>query len=304
MSDIEPEPAWLGFPDVVLAGAARSGTSNLAATLCSHPDVDGGAVKEPEYFSRRLLKGSEWYDRLYEPRRRGLLRLDASVSYTSPHFGLALRGVAEAAPHATVLYAVRDPLIRAVSHFRLLSQYFLTESSQDFGAAIKSNPVYLGASDYEHWLDEIYGLFSADQVLVVPFGLITAGSEVTDVIFGRLGLTPVMPDAERSKSHQNEVVVYRSSLVLRARRRVRSSGAYPWLRSRLGPDRMRRLRKALTRQAPMITPADALASCDDDQRQAIEALVSRSREAVSARLRDQDRRLGLDWEASWRSSFT
>ena len=46
-------------PDLVIAGAARSGTSFLAAQFENHPEIDPGKVKEPNYYSRNLGRGSE-----------------------------------------------------------------------------------------------------------------------------------------------------------------------------------------------------------------------------------------------------
>src|SRR3712207_3523080 len=58
LSAVEQQPSGstpatpLGYPDIVLAGAARSGTTFLAARLSRHPAIDGGAVKEPDFFSK------------------------------------------------------------------------------------------------------------------------------------------------------------------------------------------------------------------------------------------------------------
>jgi hypothetical protein len=293
----------LGYPDVVIAGAARSGTSYLAARLSSHPAIDGGAVKEPDYFSKYLARGTEWYDGLFGTRRDGVLRLDASMSYTVPQYPHALDRLADAAPHAYVIYAVRDPLLRAVSHYRLLRHYFNAEEQQDFGSAIRNNPVYLGASDYSRWLPELYAHWPRERVLVAPFSITTRGNELPDFIFDQLGLDPVAIDAETAERHQNEVVTFRNGAVLHLRRLVKRSGAYPFVRRTLGPDRMRRIRARVTRQADTLTPEDALASCTAEQVSEIEALVERSKAAASEVLAEQDARLGLDWNALWLQSF-
>ena len=309
MSAVEPQtpgsaPAPpLGYPDVVIAGAARSGTSFLAARLSSHPGIDGGAVKEPDFFSKHLERGAEWYDGLYESRRDGLLRLDASMSYTVPQHPHALDRLAEAAPHAYVIYAVRDPLVRAVSHYRLLRDYFGAEEQPDFGSAIRSNPVYLGASDYSKWLPELYARWPEEQVLVAPFAVTTRGNELPDFVFDQLRLSRVAIDAETAGRHQNEVVTFRNDAVLHLRRIVKRSGAYPFVRRTLGPDRMRRIRARVTRRADSLPPEEALASCTSEQVSEIEALVERSKTAASEVLAKQDARLGLDWNTLWLRSF-
>src|SRR3712207_3518880 len=186
LSAVEQQPSGstpatpLGYPDIVLAGAARSGTTFLAARLSRHPAIDGGAVKEPDFFSKHLSRGTEWYDGLFTSRKDGLLRLDASMSYTVPQYPEALNQLAAAAPHAFVIYAVRDPLARAVSHYRLLRDYFHVDSHTDFGSALRDNPVYLGTSDYSHWLPQLYGHWPKERVLVAPFAVTTRGNELPD----------------------------------------------------------------------------------------------------------------------------
>ena len=309
MSTVEPHRAEpvsapaLGYPDVVIAGAARSGTSYLAARLSSHPAIDGGAVKEPDFFSKHLARGVDWYDGLFEPRRDGLLRLDASMSYTVPQHPQALDRLAEAAPDAFVIYAVRDPLVRAVSHYRLLRDYFNVEEQPNFGSAIRHNPVYLGASDYSRWLPELYARWPEEQVLVAPFSVTTRGNELPDFVFDQLGLDAAPIDAETAGRHQNEVVTFRNDAVLHLRRLVKRSGTYPFIRRTLGPDRMRRIRARVTRRADNLPPEEALASCTPEQVGEIRALVERSKAAASEVLAKQDARLGLEWNTLWLRSF-
>jgi hypothetical protein len=309
LSAVEQQPSGttpaprLGYPDIVLPGAARSGTSFLAARLSSHPSIDGGAVKEPDYFSKHLDRGQDWYDGLFQPRREGLLRLDASMSYTVPQHPHALDRLAEAAPHALIIYAVRDPLVRAVSHYRLLRDYFHVDKQSDFGSAIRENPVYLGTSDYSHWLPELWSRWPRERVLVAPFDVTTRGDELPEFVFDQLGLERVALDAETAGRHQNEVVTFKSDALLHLRRAVRRSGAYPFVRRTVGPDRMRAIRARLTRRADTISPEQAMESCTPAQREEIASLVERSKAAVSEALVEQDARHGLNWNDVWLRSF-
>lgn len=289
-------------PDVAIVGAARSGTSFLAASLGAHPAIDPGAVKEPEYFGRYHHRGPGWYESLYEPRRAGLLRLDASMSYTVPTYPEALGRLAAASPDAYVIYAVRDPLQRALSHYRLLRQYFAREEAETFGAALRTNPVYLGTGDYSRWLRAIYELFPRERVLVTPFAVTTGGHELTDVVFRELGLPPAVANPEEAEDYRNEVVEFRHGAFLRARRAMMRSGAYPWVRRRIGGHRMRQIRSFVTREAPRLALDEALATCDDEQIRQIRDLCAASAEAVTAALTAQDQRLSLSWATLWENS--
>lgn len=287
-------------PDLVIAGAARSGTSYLASILSAHPSIDAGAVKEPNYFSREFGRGAEWYDGLYRPQQPDLSRLDASVSYTFKHFPDALSRLAAVAPDAFVVYAVREPIARAHSHYVLHRDYFGQDSSPDFGTALRHNPVYAGASDYTHWLSRLNESFPVGQVLVVPFPVITAnGAELANRIFRMIGVEEILEDVTHADAHRNDVVEFRHGVIRHARRLVKRSGAYPWLRRTLGAKRLRTLRSRATRQAARESLAVALESCDAQQLQSLQHLYTSGQSAVSEELRAQDQRLALDWTSAW-----
>lgn len=283
-------------PDLVLAGAARSGTSSLAAQLGAHPDIDAGKVKESNYFSRRFDRGPDWYEGLYQERREGLLRLDASTSYTSPQFPEALDKLVGASPDVFVVYAVRQPTQRALSHYLLRRHYFQNEDAPTFGAALRSTPFYVDVSDYSHWLPRLSDVFSQDRLLVVPFEMITKHPhEVVGQVCSQLGL--VIPDDTRSAGwrHRNDVVQYRNQAALQFTRRFRRSPLYPWTRNLLGAGRMRKYRSVFTRPATLPNAAEAMSSCDVDQLDSLRALDERAQAAVAKHLVSQDERLGLDW---------
>src|SRR4028119_1698880 len=96
-------------PGVVIAGAARGGPSALAAQLSEHPSIDPGKVKEPIYFSRHLDRGEAWYESNFAGRSDGVLRLDASTSYTSPLYPQALEQLAATPPEPYVIFSGGQP---------------------------------------------------------------------------------------------------------------------------------------------------------------------------------------------------
>jgi hypothetical protein len=263
--------------------------------------IDAPAVKEPNFYSRYLDKGDAWYHDLLPARAPGHVRLDASVSYTFPHFPGALAALAKASPHAQIVYVVRDPIARALSHYQLHRYYFTNEPAARFGEAIASNPVYLGSSDFGHWLEQIADCFPEEQVLLVPFQATTGDvSQVVDMILRRLGLPPLEEaEAATASSHRNDVVAFRREFAHRIVKKVKNNTAYPKFRSLVGGERIRKIRSALTKQAPRESLADALATCSDAQRQELDALAERADQAVTQHLRAQDARTGLTWADRW-----
>lgn len=289
-------------PDLVIAGAARSGTSFLASMLGQHPQVDPCAVKEPNYFSREHARGPDWYDGLFARREEGLLRLDASMSYTFSHFPDALDRLAAAAPDAYVVYAVRHPVARLLSHMQLHRDYFRNEPARTLGEALRSSEVYAGASDYADWLPRLEKLFGPDRLLVVPFPVVTGRrEELVATVAAATGLTagPLLDGAETAGRHRNQVVEVKGQGVLHARRLVRRWGFYPALRRALGPERLRKVRDWSTRPVDTESLTVALDTCDTEQHHQLEELYSSARAAVTSTLRSQDERLGLSWGEAW-----
>lgn len=288
--------------DFAIVGAARSGTSFIAAQLSAHPHIDAGSIKEPNFFSRNYERGFEWYDSLFQPRRPGLLRMDASVSYTYPQYSEALSRVADAAQKPYVIYLVRDPIPRAVSHYLFYRHYFRRESAHSFGATLQTNGLYVGASDYRRWIDQLYATFPREQVLIVPFQAVTAAEDtVTSQICAALGLRP--PEVEPSASaHRNNVVTFRHPALRLASRTLRRSSLYPAVREHIGAGRLRRLRALVTKDAVLPTTSEVLSSCTPDQKERLRELQVRSHIAVTSALDDQDARLNLDWARLWTMS--
>lgn len=292
-------------PDLVICGAARAGTSFLASLLGQHPAVDSGAVKEPNYFSREFGRSPEWYDGLFDPRQDGRYRLDASMSYTFQHFPDALANLAKSAPDAFVIYSVREPLSRLLSHYQLHRDYFRNEPAETLGKALAGTNVYRGASDYAHWLTRVQDLFPQDRRLVVPFDIVTGRTtELVDLVCGNFDIDPGLIQVENSGSHQyrNEVVEFRSEMFRKGRRVLRRAGAYPWLRRKIGNDRLRNLRTRMTRRVQVENLAAALRSCDRTQLLGLQELYTSSQTAVATALEEQDGRLGLCWAKAWAAS--
>jgi hypothetical protein len=288
-------------PDLVIAGAARSGTTQLAARLALHPRIDASAVKETNYFSRRFDEGPEWYDAYFRPRSPELVRMDASVSYTYPQYPEALARLVAAAPDAHVVYIARDPVERAVSHYLLYRHYFGHESAPTFGASLRERSYYLDVSDYAHWLRELAAAVPPERRLVVPFRAVTsAADDVAAVVLERLGLPPVTEvDEGNVEAHQNNVVTFRNEALRKATRRLRHSRAYPVVRRVVGPHTMKRIRSLVTKVPEMPSTDETLASCGPEERERLAELADRAYVAVAEELARQDEALGLSWAELW-----
>ncbi len=113
------------LPDFIIIGAARSGTTHLLGQLNAHPNVLEGPAETHFFDSHRYTYGLGWY-RLRFPAnkvRRAAYRAgthpvltgESSPSYLS-HPNAPAR-VARAVPGVRLMVLLRDPALRAASHW-------------------------------------------------------------------------------------------------------------------------------------------------------------------------------------------
>jgi len=298
---VTPTPAR--GPDLVLAGAARSGSTTLAAWLGRHPHTVSPSIKEPNYFSTRRDRGPEWYESLYG--RRDGTWIDASAQYSFPsHLAASVRA-AELNPEMRIVYLVRDPIPRAYSHYCHEVLYMGRLDGVDFGAAMRANDDILGASDYETVIAGLAQAVPDDRLLVLPFELVVREPErAAEAVWSFTGLPPVdRADLPAVDGHlfTNERVVFTSPLVRRAFKAIRATRIYPRVRAALGAERMRRARAQLTSDDAIPSLETALSTCSPAQRAQMVHVAARSAESVRERLRSQDTRNGTDVisECTW-----
>jgi hypothetical protein len=113
------------LPTFFIIGAAKAGTTSLSYYLGLHPEIHMSSIKEPHFFAGSAsaipypvsrVERREDYERLFETDLR--VRGEASPSYTqyARRTGVPER-IKEAVPDAKLLYVVRDPIARTISHY-------------------------------------------------------------------------------------------------------------------------------------------------------------------------------------------
>jgi hypothetical protein len=113
------------LPDFIIIGAARSGTTHLLGQLNAHPNVLEGPAETHFFDTHRHTYGLGWY-RLRFPANKArraayaqglhpVLTGESSPSYLS-HPNVPAR-VARSVPRARLLVLLRDPALRAASHW-------------------------------------------------------------------------------------------------------------------------------------------------------------------------------------------
>lgn len=116
----EKQSKTSGFrpPDICIAGFAKSGTSSLAQMLCSHSEIDFHVVgvKEPHTFAI----DSRYNERENYSSSSAPYLLDASTTFATSE--LALNRLCADNPNCKIIFVLRDPVDRILSHYNWYSK--------------------------------------------------------------------------------------------------------------------------------------------------------------------------------------
>lgn len=105
--------------DFVIIGAMKAGTTSLFEFLAAHPDVCAPRNKEPHYFTRGYKFPAAYYRMLFRHCDEQQLCGEASPTYSWVQaFPDTPARIASDAPDARLIYTIRDPLDRVLSHIR------------------------------------------------------------------------------------------------------------------------------------------------------------------------------------------
>jgi len=185
------------LPNFIIIGAAKSATTTLAAILPRHPDCFISHPKEPKFFGRCYDKGWAWYRKIFRPGEGYPLRGEASTMYASPldSFRYTPQLIYRYFPQVKIVYVVRHPLDRLVSHWRHLKgrRPGFVPFDRILG---KRHPAKLliGCSSYFARIQQYRRFFPDSQIYCLTFeDLISEPSEVLAGLLDFLG-SPLRPD--------------------------------------------------------------------------------------------------------------
>ena len=105
-------PKSVVVPDFFIAGAPRCGTTSLYEALSRHPNLDLGALKEPNYFARdfpghRVVTSEKAYERNFGAPQASILRGDSSPLYLASDCAVA--EIHSRRPDSKFIVLVRRP---------------------------------------------------------------------------------------------------------------------------------------------------------------------------------------------------
>lgn len=183
--------------DFFIVGAMRSGTSSIRDQLDLDPKINM-AHGEPMFFSndKKYKEGFEEYHSLFDWDSSDIvLRGEKSPRYAvSP---LAPKRVFDYNPNAKIIWMLRNPVKRAISHF-VHSVYRAGDKAVSLDEAIEqheelervnSTMAYVFRSQYEKQIDAWSNYFP-DQKIIILEEMIKNPVQVMSEIYGYLDLEP------------------------------------------------------------------------------------------------------------------
>jgi sulfotransferase family protein len=194
------------LPNLVIIGAMKCGTTSLHHYLDLHPEIgmsrpkelnfffgpeDGGTPADvrdrPGWARGHWHHGPEWYAGHFDPAVS--VRGEASPGYTSPSYPEVAARMAELIPDAQLLYAVRDPISRALSQYEHHRRQG-TERREPAIALLDPGSQYIARGRYVERLEPFLATGAFDgRVTVVAQEELAADPRTTlRVLFGRLGV--------------------------------------------------------------------------------------------------------------------
>ncbi|MEM9556299.1 MAG: sulfotransferase domain-containing protein [Acidobacteriota bacterium] len=165
-----PSPSAGRLPEFLVIGAMKSGTTSLDRYLRSHPRI-AMPMRDVDFFSRHYERGLDWYTARWPTRDEPTtVRGETSVSYTMyPHFDRVPERIHRHVPAAKLIYVVRHPIERIVSHY--LHKIYANEERRSFERVLaeeRDDGPYLALSRYGLQLERYLDVFDRAQILVVP----------------------------------------------------------------------------------------------------------------------------------------
>lgn len=181
--------------NLFVIGAMKSGTTSLHNYLNLHPQIFMCEPKEPGYFVEEITwnRGQSWYLSLFDEANDSHRYCgESSTDYTKlPIYQGVVDKIHTFNPNAKLIYIMRDPFQRIVSHYwhavRHTSTGGLRENIYD---ACMRDPQYLSFSDYPMQVKPWIEKFGRDNILFLTFEeLIRDRRGELEKIFGWLELT-------------------------------------------------------------------------------------------------------------------
>ncbi len=208
------------LPNFFILGAAKAGTTALAAYLAQHPQIFMSPTKEPHFFTlvdenptfvnagdaKRAVTRWDDYIELFQGRRNETAIGEASTTYL--HSAKAANGLHARFPDARLIAVLRQPIERAYSAF-VMYRRDNREVHDDLLQAIEheqeakhyhgESGVYLARSYYFEPLKQYIELFGRENIQVHLYeDFRRQPQQMLDKLCSHIGVDTFRPDMSTS----------------------------------------------------------------------------------------------------------
>lgn len=161
-------------PDFIIIGAMKSATSTLQEQLSQQPGIFMCDPKEPNFFSDdvQYRRGVEWYSSLFSPAFPQDLKGEASTHYTKlPTYGETISRMHALVPNARLVYVMRHPIDRLVSHY--IHEWSMGNIHCSINDAVRKFPELIAYGEYSMQLAPYFEMYGRGNILPVFFDRLT-----------------------------------------------------------------------------------------------------------------------------------
>jgi Sulfotransferase domain len=275
MATTMPSPSQPGLlPNLVIIGAMKSGTSSLHQYLNLHHQVRMSSNKELDFFveGKNWQRGTEWYRSNFTEAADVVGESSSNYSKCSVFPGVPER-MHSLIPHAKLIYMVRDPVRRILSHYNHQFTNRDERATLDMALADLTHNHYVDCSCYGMQLEKFLPYYSLSNILVVSLEDLASDRLATlKRVFQFLGIDPTFEHPDFS------TVFHQSS----QKKRLSDFGARMF-RLPAGGRLLKVLPQLMTEDVPPPVMSDALRQAlSDILRSDVERLRSLTGETFSA----------------------
>src|SRR5918995_6359489 len=167
------------MPNLIIIGGVKGGTTSIHHYLGLHPEINMSKPKELNFFVKELNwdLGIPWYEGRFDDRCP--VRGESSPHYTNlPRYHGVAQRIHDNIPDAKLLYMVRDPISRILSHWRhATGAGYETGTMEERLAAPEGT--YVQRSLYWMQLQPYLEMFPREQIAVFTQEELQSGREET-----------------------------------------------------------------------------------------------------------------------------
>lgn len=197
-------------PNALIIGAGKAGSTSLHNYLASHPNILGSKPKEVMYFTSKYENGSAWYESHF-PETDGVdIYFESTPQYSfRDEFPYVASRVFNYNSDIKIIYIVRNPISRIISHFNHWSRvypdrYVDLETSLSKEAHRK---YFVDRTKYFYQIESYRKFFSDEQIKVVFLEDVQSSFEETlNDVFEFLGVS-VLASSIPKKVHNRRPTV-------------------------------------------------------------------------------------------------